>query len=196
MLITGANLILVNNGLISSFHINQKIVVFKEKYIKKTYIDYYMDDLTKINKNLADISSQITEVRRDIHTVIAPKFLDISVQTNDLVEHAIELWRFEKRIVGLLEDLPETQREILLNSIKKMMRYIEKNDIEIVGHTNQKYNEGRNLDVLAFEKSDTVSEPTIKETKEPTVLFKGQVIRKGKVIVSVSKLAVKEEKNE
>jgi hypothetical protein len=71
----------------------------------------------------------------------------------------------------------------LNNSIQKIKRYLDKNDIEIVDHTNQKFNEGRNLDVLAVEKSLDISESIIKETKEPTILHKNQVVHKAKVII-------------
>lgn len=144
-----------------------------------------MGDLEKINGALTEIRSQISEVRKDIESVVAPKFFNVSVQTNDLVEHAIELWRLENRLSKVVANMPENQREILTNSIKKLMRYLEKNDIEVVDHTNQKFNEGRNLDILAVEQDEKLSEPMIKETKEPTILFKGKVIRKGKVIISV-----------
>lgn len=142
-----------------------------------------MADLEKINENLAKIFSQISEVRKDIQSAVAPKFFNVSVQTNDLIEHAIELWRLQNRLSKIIENIPENQREILHNSIKKLMRYLEKNDLEIIDYTNQKFNEGRNLDILAVEQDEKISEPIIKETKEPTILFKGQVIRKGKVIV-------------
>ena len=142
-----------------------------------------MADLEKINENLAKIFSQISEVRKDIQSAVAPTFFNVSVQTNDLIEHAIELWRLQNRLSKIIENIPENQREILHNSIKKLMRYLEKNDLEIIDYTNQKFNEGRNLDILAVEQDEKISEPIIKETKEPTILFKGQVIRKGKVIV-------------
>ncbi len=60
---------------------------------------------------------------------------------------------------------------------------MDKNDIEIVDHTNQKFNEGINLDILAVEKSSDILESIIKETKEPTILHKNQVVHKGKVII-------------
>lgn len=142
-----------------------------------------MVELDKINESLTKIHSELLEVKRDIQLVIAPKFLNVSIQVNDLIEHAIALWRLQNRLNKVLENIPANQREIISNSLKKLMRYLEKNDIEIVDYTNQKFNDGRNLDILAVEKDENTSEPIIKETKEPTILFKGQVIRKGKVIV-------------
>jgi hypothetical protein len=73
------------------------------------------------------------------------------------------------------------------NSINKLKRYLEKNDIEIIDHTNQKYTEGENLEILAVEEDAKLEYPIIKETKEPTILYKGQVVRKGKIILLTKK---------
>jgi len=146
------------------------------------------EDNSNESKGLADelskIRSEILEVRKDIQYSVTPRFLEISIETNDLVELAIEFWRMEHKISRILPTLPEDQRESLNNSMNKLKRYLDKNDIEIVDHTNQKYNEGENLEILAVEKDPNVSDTIIKETKEPTILHKGEVIHIGKVIVS------------
>lgn len=131
---------------------------------------------------MAEIHLQLYEVRKDIQSVIAPKFLTVSPETNDLIELAIDMWRLESRFNKMSNSL-ESQREIVHNSIKKIKRYLDKNDIEIVDHTNQKFNDGRNLDILSVETDSRISQSIIKETKEPTIMFKGQVVRKGKVII-------------
>lgn len=135
---------------------------------------------------LSAIKSEVAEVRKDIKYSITPNFVEISVQSSDLVELAIELWRLERRLAKVLSALPEDQRESINNSVQKLKRYLDKNDIEILDHTGQKYDEGQNLEILAVEKDPNVPEPMIKETKEPTILYKGQVIHIGKVI-TVSK---------
>jgi molecular chaperone GrpE (heat shock protein) len=89
----------------------------------------------------------------------------------------------EQRIQKSMTAIPENQAKGLENSIQKLKRYIEKYDIEIVDHKNQKYNDGLSLDVLSVEKDPTLSEPVIKETIEPTILCKGQVVRKAKIIL-------------
>ena len=113
----------------------------------------------------------------------APK-PDMPDRMPNLVEHAIELWRLEQRLGRLAASLDEPQRDLVMNSIQRLKRYLEKNDIEIVDHTNQKFNQGRNLDVLLVEQSQDVTEPFIKETKEPTILCKNQLVHRGKVIVT------------
>jgi SepF-like predicted cell division protein (DUF552 family) len=40
-----------------------------------------------------------------------------------------------------------------------------------------------NLDILSIEKDPSISESVIKETHEPAVLHKGQVVKKAKVVV-------------
>ncbi len=59
----------------------------------------------------------------------------------------------------------------------------EKYDIEIRDYTNQKFNEGLNLDILSVEKDPAIAEPMVKETVEPTILCKGQVVKKAKIIL-------------
>jgi len=114
----------------------------------------------------------------------SPKLPDISVRIDDLIELAIELWRLENKIKKLPASI-ENQRESLSNSVNKLKRYLDKYSIEILDHTNQKYSDGQNIDVLSFETNSDAKETTIIETKEPTILCKGQIIHRGKVIVIV-----------
>ena len=142
-----------------------------------------------IREELVERKAGLDDIRKDIMYAVAPRFVDISIQTNDLIEFSVDFWRMEKRINRIASTLPKEEKEILENSLQKIKRYLDKNDIEIVDHTGQKYSEGQNLDILAVEKDESVKKTTIKETKEPTILLKGQVVHIGKVIV-VSKEAL------
>lgn len=137
------------------------------------------------------IINEIQEVRNDIKHTIKPKFLDVSIKTKDLIDHAIELWRMESRLKKVLPDLDKNIADIITHSFKKLHRYLEKNDIEIIDYTDQKFNEGLNLDILAVEDDPNANHPIIKETKEPTITYKGEVVSKGKII-----LVKKEDKKE
>lgn len=125
----------------------------------------------------------VEDINDEMEFLIPPEFIDISIQTSDLIEHAIDMWRLERRLVKALPLLPEEQRTNINNSLQKLKRYLDKNNIEILDHTNQKYDEGQNLEVLAAEKDPNIKESIIKETKEPTILYKGQVVHIGKVII-------------
>ena len=79
--------------------------------------------------------------------------------------------------------MTDDQAKALKNSYSKLMRYLERNDIGITDYANQKYNEGMNLDVLSAEKDKNIKHTIIKETHEPAITHKGQLIRKAKVIL-------------
>lgn len=127
------------------------------------------------------------KISEEIKHAVAPKFIELSLGVNDLIDLAIEVWRMEQRIEKSASSLSEQQLKGLNSSIQKLKRYILKYDIEIVDYKNQKYNDGLNLDILLIEKDLSLSDPIIKETVEPTVLCKGQVVRKAKIILIKNK---------
>ena len=127
-----------------------------------------------------DLYKKISE---DIKYAVSPKFVELSLGVSDLVDLAVEVWRMEQRIAKSASGLPENQLKGLENSVQKLRRYLEKYDIEIVDYKNTKYNDGLNLDVLSVEKDPTLTEPRVKEVVEPTIMCKGQVVRKAKIIL-------------
>jgi len=110
--------------------------------------------------------------------------MDISVSVKDITELAVSIWRLEKKYMDISDSLQDTQKSGLDNSISRLKRYLVTNDIDVVDFTGQKYNEGLNIDILASEDDLSVDEPIIKETVEPTVMCRGQIIKKAKVILA------------
>ena len=129
----------------------------------------------KLSRDVSEILVQISETRKDIQSAVTPQFIEMSPQVKDLIELSIEIWRLEKRLTKILPDLEDNQKETIINSIQKLKRYLDKNDIELIDHTNHKFNEGRNLDILYVKKDPSISEPIIEETMEPTVMYRGQM---------------------
>jgi multisubunit Na+/H+ antiporter MnhE subunit len=138
-------------------------------------------------KQQIDISKKIDEIyskiHNDINFAVVPNSINLSPSTDDFIQFAIEVWRIEQRMIKIQNILPENQKKGVENSTKKLKRYFEKYDIEIIDYTNQKFNDGLNLDVLSVEKKPNITEPIIKETIEPTIMYRGQVVRKAKIIV-------------
>lgn len=134
-------------------------------------------------KRLDKFDELYMKLSQEIKFAVAPKSLQLSVSANELVDLALEIWRMEQRLAKIANTLPENHRKGLENSVLKLGKYISNYDIEIVDYTDQKFNEGLNLDVLSVEKDPTVATPTVKETIEPTILIKGQVVRKAKIIL-------------
>lgn len=123
------------------------------------------------------------KLKEEIKSAVTPKFINVSIEANEISDLAVEIWRIEQRIAKSASVLPENQLKGLENSIQKMKRYLEKYDIEVIDYKNLKYNDGLNLDILSVEKDLSLPEPMVKETVEPTIMLKGQVIRKAKIIL-------------
>lgn len=123
------------------------------------------------------------KISEDIKYAVAPKHIELSLGVNDLVDLAVEIWRMDQRLAKSMTALPENQQKGLQISIEKLKRYVGKYDIEILDYTNQKFNDGLNLDILSVEKDPSLPAPIVKETIEPTILVKGQVVRKAKIIL-------------
>lgn len=56
---------------------------------------------------------QSHEIRKGAKPDIVPKNFAISIQTRDLIEHAIELWRMEQRLNKIVVSLDESQRDFI-----------------------------------------------------------------------------------
>ena len=110
-------------------------------------------------------------------------FVDLSPKSADIVELAVEVWRMNSRIVKTGDGLTEVQKRPIMSSLQKFTKFLDRYDIKIVDHTGEKYNEGMNVDVLSFEKDPRIKNPIIKETIEPSIIYNGYVVKKGKVIV-------------
>lgn len=114
---------------------------------------------------------------------IIPKYLTITAQTEDVADMAIELWRLEKRLAKTREKLTGDENKALSNSVDKIKRFVQKNDVEVADYSGQAYNEGMNLDILSSEKDPSLKQSIISETHEPAVIHKGILLRKAKVII-------------
>ncbi len=163
---------------------HRKSVRSMKKQRSKTTLTGGVDLAAQIIKEIHDARSEFAAEIRGIESAFMPKILDLPIHAKDIVEHAVELWRMEQRLKKVAASIGEEDREALIHSIDKLKRYLDKNDIEVVDHTNQEFNDGVNVNVLLFEESSEVTKPTITATKEPTILCRSQVVRKGQVIVS------------
>jgi hypothetical protein len=140
--------------------------------------------MLQLNKNSTEaLSRNFRSLHKNIQDSVQSKFIELSPSTESIVELAIEVWRLEKRVEKANDNLTDDQNKAFSNSLSKLHRFLDKNDIAVQDYTNHKYNDGLNLDVLSIEKDPTIAESIIKETHEPAVIQKGQIIKKAKVVV-------------
>lgn len=118
-----------------------------------------------------------------IRQSVLPRALTISPQAQDVADMAIELWRLERRLAKTQEKLSSDENKALQNTVEKIKRFVQKNDIEVTDYAGQAYNDGMNLDIIASEKDSSLKKSIVYETHEPAVSHKGVLIRKAKVII-------------
>ncbi len=109
----------------------------------------------------------------------------------DLVSSfATEIWRLEKRLNNIKEGIPGAQVDLgsLFDQIQRIKDIFQKEEVEIKDFLNGNYNDGMSVNVLHFEEDKNLPKGTMRivETVRPTVMFKGQVISHGEVIVAKS----------
>ena len=159
---------------------NQILIIVPSILILFSFFVYIFYKSKRYSDKLDDLYKKISE---EIKYAVAPKSIEISLGVNDLVDLAIEVWRMEQRIKESSSSITENHSKGLNNSIERLKRYVEKYDIEIVDYTNQKFNDGLNLEILSVEKDASISHPIVQKTIEPTILCKGQVVRRAKIIL-------------
>lgn len=138
------------------------------------YLRFLVYRLVKTENKLVD----------EIRTSVQTKFITASMEAEDLMNLAVEIWRMEQRLSKVTKKLDENQSKALENSMQKIKRFIDRYDLEVRDYTGQKYNTGlAALEVISVEKSPSATEDTVKETVEPAILLKGQVVKKAKVIL-------------
>ncbi len=117
---------------------------------------------------------------------IEPKFLEIAIspQSNKLIWLAIDIWRLEERFFNI-DNITDLDKEKLKNSIKRIKRLSEENNIEIKWFTWEKYSEEVNIYELKWtEVTDNKNLAyIIKDTIEPAVIINWEIIKQAKVIV-------------
>ena len=76
----------------------------------------------------------------------------------------------------------------LFDQIQRIKDIFQKEEVEIKDFLSGNYNDGMSVNVLHFEKDKNLPKGTMRivETVRPTIIFKGQVIAHGEVIVAKS----------
>ena len=91
------------------------------------------------------------------------------------------IWRLQKRAAAEI-DPPEKIRRVS-RDIESASDILCQGDIEIRDHTDQIYDGGMGLRVIAYESMPDLSRAKIIETVKPTIHYKNKIIRIGEVIV-------------
>lgn len=84
------------------------------------------------------------------------------------------------------ENALQDKARALLSQISKLENFLQSLEISILDLSGAKFIEGMNVEVLDTIKSD-IKEPIIKENIEPSIVFKGEIIHKARIIKEIPK---------
>lgn len=146
-------------------------------------IFFVVNAVRKSDKKLNLIRKQYSDLEKHIQYAVAPKYIEASPTVKSLIGIAIEVWRISNKVELLKNDVAKDKIISLENSSRKLSQHLNEYDVEIIDHSGEKYNEGMNLEVLSVDKDPSIKEALVKEVVEPTVMIKGQVVSKAKVII-------------
>jgi hypothetical protein len=152
--------------------------------IPKEGILYYFRDRGEfercIQKKCALISSENAYEATEMSSAI------------DLVSSfATEIWRLEKRLNNIKETMLQGNQvdlDSLFDQVQRIKDVFHKEEVEIKDFLSGNYSDGMSVNVLHFEEDKNLPKGTMRivETVRPTIMFKGQVISHGEVIVAKS----------
>ena len=112
---------------------------------------------------------------------------DIIFTQQKLINLAQITWSIQKYSNKLIveNDLTDKSRPLKSN-LSKLESFLNDFGVQIIDYTNQKYNDGMNVDIIDTVKTD-ISEPSIKETIEPSITINGTLVKKARVIKEINR---------
>ena len=108
-----------------------------------------------------------------------------SFSTQKQIDLALIVWSLKKYSNKLInENSLEEKSRPLKSNLAKLEQFLNSLNISIIDYTDQKYNEGMNLDVIDTIKTDTEFDK-IKETIEPSIVINGVLVKRARVIKEI-----------
>ena len=105
--------------------------------------------------------------------------------TQKQIDLALIVWSLKKYSNKLInENSLEEKSRPLKSNLAKLEQFLNSLNISIIDYTDQKYNEGMNLDVIDTIKTDTEFDK-IKETIEPSIVINDVLVKKARVIKEI-----------
>ena len=126
------------------------------------------------------------DILKEINNSIKPLFLKVDITTNLITDLMFSVWQLDKNINKIKATDKEINTRTIDSTFNKIKNIFKTLGFESIDYTNKKFNEGLNVDIVATNKVNNTIEPYIKETIEPTILYKGNIIKKAKVIVEMT----------
>lgn len=105
----------------------------------------------------------------------------------NLIDLALICWSLKKYSNKLInENNLEEKSRPLKSNLTKFENLLNSFNVKIIDYTDQKYNEGMNVDIIDTIKSD-IAIPLIKETIEPSITINDILVKRARVIKEINR---------
>jgi hypothetical protein len=105
----------------------------------------------------------------------------VEIEKRDFIKFAIEVWRLR----NCIEPIQDKKFTIIRHSVLNIFSLLEKEGISFVELKNQIYDAGMAVEVIDIEENPQRLKGgnVIKEVIEPLILWNGQLLNQGRVII-------------
>lgn len=126
------------------------------------------------------------DILKEIKFSIKPLFIKMDINTSLILELVFSVWQMNKSINKIKMQNPNINTRAIDSAYNKIKNIFTKMGFETIDYTNKRFNEGLNIEIIATNKVSEKIEPYVKETIEPTILYKGNILKKAKVIKEIT----------
>ena len=150
---------------------------------------YSIELIQDMSQNLTTIDGKLSEVQNRLNTIPKPESgsqQPKGISKTEAVAIASCIFDIDSTI-NIAKEEPKrfsSYGRTLSNQVKKTYELLKKQKIEVINHTGQKYYDTMKVEVLTWETSQDVEHPVVTDTIEPTIYYKGEMVKQGKVIVA------------
>jgi hypothetical protein len=140
--------------------------------------------LTTLEELREVLESKVTQSSPPIAQTHTPQ----NEQLRFLADVGTGLWRLRQRMVQPGTNRPLEEMRRAFRDLESVWDALVQAGVEIQDHTNQPYDSGLSIKVIAFQPTPGMAREKIIETIKPTIYFKGQHIQMGEVVVATPEM--------
>ena len=142
-------------------------------------------------KNIRNVFRIGEADRTDTGTVIGTplpstreEHLRFEIRSTLIVDLANVAWALQRKSCDPVTNERKEEFRPIARHIDQLSEYLEEFGVKIQNHTNEPFDSGQSLEVIAFQPTAGISRDVVVETIRPTVYLKGIRIQIGQVVVA------------
>ena len=100
------------------------------------------------------------------------------------IDIAAAVWKLRQKITDPVTHETKEEMRPLMRYVDSIWEALSTAGLDIQDHTNQPFDSGQSLEVLAFQPTPGTTKEFVSETVKPTIYLKGHRLQMGQVIVA------------